>query len=102
MARSTGEIQTDIALTRRMIESHLDTIERHLPHRWWMPYAVLAGGAVAGLVLSRLSVLTLIRTGARLVTTALSLAGAVAAADRFVAGASRATPQSRAPSRREL
>ena len=43
MARSTAEIQAEIAVTRRLIEKQLDAVRRRLPDRWWTPYAVLAG-----------------------------------------------------------
>ena len=86
MARSTTEIQADIAVTRRLIEHQLDAIERKLPHTWWMPYALLGGALVAGLVLSRVPLFALVRMGARTVQTGLTVATTVAAVDRFVAG----------------
>ncbi len=85
MARGTAEIQADIALTRRLIESQLDALENALKRRWWMPYAVLGGGLMAGLLLSRLPLLTLVGAGARTVQTAMTVAGALVAVDRFVA-----------------
>lgn len=85
MARSTAEIQADIALTRRLIESQLDALENALQRRWWMPYAVLGGGLAAGLLLSRLPLLTLVGAGARTVQAAMTVAGALAAVDWLVA-----------------
>jgi hypothetical protein len=85
MARSTGEIQADIALTRRLIETQLDAFESKVKHRWWMPYALLAGGLAIGFLASRLPILSLISASARTVQTGLTVAGAVAAADRFIA-----------------
>jgi hypothetical protein len=85
MARSTGEIQADIALTRRLIERQLDSLESKIPRRWWTPYALVAGGLALGLVASRLPLLRLVGTGARTVQTGLSVAGALAAVDRFMA-----------------
>ncbi|MGH7279729.1 MAG: hypothetical protein ACREJG_13735 [Candidatus Rokuibacteriota bacterium] len=85
MARSTGEIQTDIAITRRLIEQQLDALERKVPRRWWTPYAVLAGGLVAGLLISRLPLLTLVGTGVKTVQTGIGVATAVTAVDRFLA-----------------
>ena len=86
MARSTTEIQADIALTRRLIEQQLDALERRIPRTWWMPYALFAGALVTGLLLSRLPLLTLVSAGARTVQTGVTVAGTVAAVDRFVAG----------------
>ncbi len=84
MARSTAEIQTDIEVTRRLIERELDAIERHVPHAWWMPYAIFAGAVVAGFVLSRIPVLRVVDTGARTVRTGLTVASTLAAVNRFV------------------
>ena len=55
MARSPAEIQADIAVTRRVIEHQLDSIQRKVPNRWWTRYAVLAGALATGFVLSRLA-----------------------------------------------
>jgi hypothetical protein len=72
-------------MTRRQIESQLDGIRRRVPDRWWLPYAVLAGALVAGVVVSRVPVLKLIGTGARAVKTGMMIASTVAAVDRFIA-----------------
>lgn len=85
MARSTAEIQADIAVTRRLIEGQLDGLRRRLPDRWWMPYALLAGALVTGVVISRIPMLKLVGTGARAVQAGLSVASTVAAVDRFIA-----------------
>ena len=85
MARSTAEIQADIALTRRLIERQLDAIERRVPRAWWTPYAVFAGAVVLGVILSRVPMLRLVETGAKGVRTGLTVATTVAAVDRFVA-----------------
>jgi hypothetical protein len=85
MARSPDQIQADIALTRRVIEEHIDAVARRLPRRWWTPYALVAGGLAVGFLLSRLPALRLISTGARTVQTGLTVAGTVAAVDRFLA-----------------
>jgi hypothetical protein len=85
MARSTAEIQADIAVTRRLIETQLDGLRRRLPQRWWTPYAMLAGALVAGVVISRIPMLTVVKTGARAVQTGLAVASTVAAVDRFLA-----------------
>jgi hypothetical protein len=85
MARSTAEIQAEIAVTRRLIERQLDAARRRLPDKWWTPYAVLAGALVTGVVLSRVPVLKLIGTSARMVQVGLTVATTVAAVDRFIA-----------------
>jgi hypothetical protein len=85
MARSTAEIQADIAVTRRLIERQLETLQRRLPHHAWTRYAIFAGALVAGLALSRLPLFRLMDVGARAVRTGVTVAGAVAAVDRFVA-----------------
>lgn len=85
MARSTAEIQAEIAVTRRQIESQLDGLRRRVPDRWWVPYAVLGGALVAGIVISRVPVLRLIGTGARAVKAGMMVASTVAAVDRFMA-----------------
>ncbi len=85
MARSTAEIQADIAVTRRLIESRLQAIDRRLPHAWWTPLALLGGAFVVGLVMARVPFLRLVRTGARTVETGLQVAGTMAAVDRFLA-----------------
>ena len=85
MARSTAEIQADIAVTRRQIESQLDGLRRRLPDRWWVPYAVLGGALVVGVVVSRVPILKLIGTGARAVKAGMMVASTVAAVDRFMA-----------------
>lgn len=85
MARSPDEIQAEIALTRRQIERRLDALERRVPHRWWMPYVVLAGGLVTGVLLSRVPLLVLVGGGARALQTGLSAAAALATIDRVLA-----------------
>jgi hypothetical protein len=85
MARSTTQIQADIALTRRLIERQLDAIDQRVPRSWWTPYAVFAGAILVGLVLSRVPFLRLLETSARGVRTGVTVASTVAAVDRFVA-----------------
>ena len=84
MARSTAEIQAEIAVTRRQVEHQLDGLRRRVPDRWWMPYAILAGALVAGAVISRVPILKLVGTGTRAVQAGLTIASTVAAVDRFV------------------
>ncbi|MGH7392454.1 MAG: DUF3618 domain-containing protein [Candidatus Rokuibacteriota bacterium] len=85
MARSPDEIQAEIALTRRQIEQRLDALAQRVPRRWWMPYALLAGGLAAGVLLSRLPLLALVGGAARTVQTGLSVAAALATVDRVLA-----------------
>ena len=85
MARSTAEIQADIAVTRRQIERQLDGLRRRVPDRWWTPYAMLAGALVVGAVIAQVPLFKLVGTGARAVQAGLTLASAVAAVDRFLA-----------------
>jgi hypothetical protein len=85
MARSTAEIQAEMAVTRRLLESQLEGLRRRVSDRWWMPYAVLAGALVAGAVLSRVPIFKLVATGTRAVNAGLLIASTAAAVDRFVA-----------------
>ena len=85
MARSTVEIQADIAVTRRLIETQLDGLRRRLPDRWWTPYAMLAGALLAGVIVSRVPMFKLVGTGARTVQAGLAVASTIAAVDRFLA-----------------
>jgi len=85
MARSSDEIQADIALTRRQIEHRLDALQRQVTYGWWLPYALLAGGLVAGALLARVGLFGLLGGGARAIQTGLSAAAAIAAIDHFLA-----------------
>jgi hypothetical protein len=85
MARSTAEIQAEIAVTRQQIEGQLDGLRRRVPDRWWLPYAVLGGALVVGIVISRIPVLKLVRTGTRAVNAGLLIASTASAVDRFMA-----------------
>ena len=85
MARSTAEIQAEIAVTRRLIEGQLDGLRRRVPDRWWTPYALLGGALVAGVVIAQVPLLRLVGTGARAVQAGLTIASTVAAVDRFFA-----------------
>jgi hypothetical protein len=96
MARSTAQIQADIALTRSAIEAHLDALKGRMRYRWWMPVAVVGGALAAGVLLSRVPVLRLLNTGARVVQTGVAVAGAVAAAQHLLSG--RPRPQDTAAS----
>jgi hypothetical protein len=85
MARSPAEIQADIAFTRRVIEDHLDGFSRRVPRTQWTPWLVGAGALVLGLALSRLPLLRTVGVGAQTVKAFITVAGTVAAVDRFLA-----------------
>jgi hypothetical protein len=72
-------------VTRRLIEHQLDGLRSRVPDRWWMPYALLAGSLVAGVVVAQLPLFKLVGTGARAVQAGLTIASTVAAVDRFMA-----------------
>jgi len=72
-------------VTRRQIETQLDGLRRRVPDRWWVPYAVLAGALVAGVVLSRVPALRLVGTATRAVKAGMTIASTVAAVDHFMA-----------------
>ncbi len=78
MARSTGEVQADIALTRRAIEHELDVLHRRLPKRWWLSYAWLAGGLAVGVVFSRAPLFSVVNQGLRLMQFGASIMATVA------------------------
>jgi len=79
MARSTAEIQADIAVTRGLIERQLEGLRHRVPDRWWTPYAMLAGALVAGAVLARLPLLRLVGASTCAVQAGLAIASTVAA-----------------------
>lgn len=84
MARSPAEIQTDIALTRRQIEHRASALQRRITQRWWLPYALIVGGVVVGVVLARVPLHRVLGTGARTVRTGLTVAGTVGAVQQFL------------------
>jgi hypothetical protein len=75
MARSAGEVQADIALTRAEIERDLEALHRHVPKRSWVAYAWLAGGLAVGLMLSGMPVLTVLARGLRIAELGGTLMG---------------------------
>jgi len=92
MARSTTEIQTEIAVTRRRLEQQLDALRRRLPDRWWVPYAILGGALATGALASFIPLSRLVGTGTRAVKAGLAVASTVAAVDRFIAERPARTP----------
>lgn len=96
MARSTAEIQAEIAVTRHRIEHQLDALRRRLPDRWWVPYAALAGGLVVGAIASRVPIVKLVGTSTRVMKAGFAVASAVAAVDRFMAARPRPLEQRKA------
>jgi hypothetical protein len=90
MARPAVEIQADIEHTRRVIERQLDALTRRVPHAWWTPYVATAGALGVGMLLSRVPLLRLVGLGARAVQVGITVAGTVAALDRFLAERRRA------------
>ncbi len=79
MARSPGEIQADIAVTRRAIERRLDTLEWQLARRGWTLPLVLGGAFVAGGLLAQVPLAPALRGLAATVRAAAAVAGTVAA-----------------------
>jgi hypothetical protein len=84
MARSTAEIQADIEITRHAIEAHLDALRAKIPSRWWIPYVLLGGALLMGVVVSRFPLLGFLRTSARTVQTGVAVATTAAAVQKFV------------------
>jgi hypothetical protein len=82
MARSTDEIQAEIAVTRNVIESRLDALERRAPRPLWIVLGLLGAGALVGVVLVRLPVLRLLGASARTVQAGIGVATAVGALRR--------------------
>jgi hypothetical protein len=85
MVRSTGEVQADIALTRRAIEHELDVLHRRLPKRRWLSYVWLASGLAIGVVVSRAPFLTVVNQGLRLAQFGASIMATVAMIDNVLA-----------------
>jgi hypothetical protein len=86
MARSAGEVKADIALTRAVIERDLEALHRHVPKRSWLSYTLLAGGVVAGLLLSRTPLLTVVSQGLRLIQLGATTMGIVATLESVLTG----------------
>jgi len=89
MARSPAEIQTDIALTRHHIETQLDHLEQRLTRRGPTLALVLAGAFVAGLVLSQLPMMRLLRLTAGVARAGATMAGTIAALSGMAATVER-------------
>jgi len=95
MARRPAEIQADIALTRRHIEAQLDHIERRFTRRGRTLTLVLGGAFVAGLVISRLPLMRLVRFTAGVARAGATAAGTITALGGMAATVERirATPR---------
>jgi hypothetical protein len=85
MARSTADIQAEIAVTRGLIEHRLDDLHTAVADRWWLPAALALGGVAAGMILSRVSLLRLLSLSMRTMEAGLSVASALAALRVFTA-----------------
>jgi hypothetical protein len=99
VARSATEIQAEIRLTRRAIEGHLNALDERTAFRRWAPFALASSAVLAGLALSRLPVLRVIRvalaTMAAGVTALRLLESGRAAYETHIArnGGRQATPE---------
>jgi hypothetical protein len=82
MARSTAEIQAEIAVTRDVIESRLDDLQRRAPRPLWIALGLLGAGALVGAVLMRAPVLRVLGVSARTLQAGIGVATAVAALRR--------------------
>jgi hypothetical protein len=103
MARSTAQIQADIAVTRRLAEEQLDALRRRLTARRWWPYALVGAGLVGGVMLAQLPLVRLLRIGSRAARTGITVIGTLATINRLVAerrAAGLARPRSEASLRR--
>jgi hypothetical protein len=68
-----------------VIEHQLDALTPRVPRAWWAPWLVAVGAFGVGLVLSKIPMLRLIGVAARTVQASVTVAGTVAAVDRFLA-----------------
>ncbi len=85
MARSTAEIQAEIAVTRDVIERRLDALGRRARHPLWIVLALVAAGTLTGVLLSRLPLLPVLSASARTVQTGIGVAAALATLRRALA-----------------
>lgn len=90
MARSTAEIQAEIAVTRDVIEHRLDDLQRRAPHPLWVVLALVGAGTVVGVLLSRVPILTVLGAGVRTVQAGIGVAAALGAIRRVLAPGRRA------------
>ena len=84
MARSTAEIQAEIALTRDAIAQRLDTLQRRAPRDWALAAALLGAGLLAGVLLARVPVIRWVGTGVRLLWAGANVTAALAVAHRLL------------------
>jgi uncharacterized membrane protein YfcA len=88
MARNTAEIQAEIAVTRDVIESRLDALQRRAP-RLWIALGLLGAGAVVGAVLGRVPILRVLGVSARALQAGIGVVTAVAAIRHVLSGERR-------------
>jgi hypothetical protein len=78
-----------MALTRRVIERQLDALTPHIARAWHQPWLMVAGGLAVGIALSRVPLLRLLGTSARVVQAGIAVAGTAAAVDQFLSSRRR-------------
>jgi uncharacterized membrane protein YfcA len=89
MARNTAEIQAEIAVTRDVIESRLDALQRRAPRPLWIALGLLGAGALVGAVLGRVPILRVLSVSARTLQAGVGVATAVAAIRHAVSAGRR-------------
>ncbi len=94
MARSPAEIQADIAVTRRQIETRLDALERRLTRRGWTAPLVLGGAFAAGLLLARIPFLRILGAATGVLRAGAAVAGTVAALNSAIGSVDRLRSES--------
>jgi uncharacterized membrane protein YfcA len=89
MARNTAEIQAEIAVTRDVIESRLDALQRRAPRPLWIALGLLGAGAVVGAALGRVPILRVLGVSARALQAGIGVVTAVAAIRHVLSGERR-------------
>jgi hypothetical protein len=87
MARNTAEIRSDIAVTRRSIEAHLDALRASTLRRPSLVPLALGGAVLAGLLLSQVPIARIARgigAGINTLNRAVALAGTAAAVQQYL------------------
>jgi hypothetical protein len=78
-----------MTVTRRVIARQLDALTPHVARAWGRPWLMLAGSLAVGLALSRVPLLRMVGTGARVVQAGIAVAATAAAVDQFLSGRRR-------------